>query len=38
VRELATPIDPRAHAARLAELAGLVFSRWADLIGNRGAG
>jgi GMP synthase (glutamine-hydrolysing) len=37
VRELAAPIDPGANATRLAELAGLVFGRWADLVapGNR---
>lgn len=32
VRELTTPIDPTTHAPRLAELAGLVFGRWADLL------
>jgi GMP synthase (glutamine-hydrolysing) len=30
VRELEAPIDARANAARLAELAGLVFGRWAE--------
>lgn len=29
IRELAAPIDPDANAARLAELAALVFGRWA---------
>ena len=33
VRELAAPIDPHAHAARLAQLAALVFGRWAARIG-----
>lgn len=32
VRELTAPIDPRAHAERLTELAGLVFGRWCDLV------
>lgn len=36
VRELPAPIDPYAHAARLAELAQLVFGRWADLIRRGG--
>ncbi|MEK7408008.1 MAG: gamma-glutamyl-gamma-aminobutyrate hydrolase family protein [Acidobacteriota bacterium] len=30
VGELGSPIDPRANTARLAELAALVFGRWAD--------
>jgi GMP synthase-like glutamine amidotransferase len=37
VRELPAPVDPYAHAARLAELAQLVFGRWADLIRRGGA-
>jgi GMP synthase (glutamine-hydrolysing) len=32
VRELPAAIDPHAHAARLAEVADLVFGRWADMI------
>ncbi|HZT30808.1 MAG TPA: type 1 glutamine amidotransferase [Bryobacteraceae bacterium] len=32
VRELATPIDPQCHAARLAELSAIVFGRWCDLL------
>jgi GMP synthase (glutamine-hydrolysing) len=35
IREVPSPIDPHAHAAHLAELAGLVFSRWADLLDPR---
>jgi GMP synthase-like glutamine amidotransferase len=31
MRELAAPIDPSRNAPRLAELAGLVFGRWAKL-------
>jgi GMP synthase-like glutamine amidotransferase len=33
VRELSEPIDARANAARLRELAGTVFSRWCGLLG-----
>jgi GMP synthase-like glutamine amidotransferase len=32
VHELDAPIDPHANAARLAELSGLVFGRWCDLL------
>ncbi len=32
VRELATPIDPRQNAARLALLSSVVFGRWCDLL------
>jgi GMP synthase-like glutamine amidotransferase len=32
IRELATPIDPRQNAARLAVLSSLVFGRWCDLL------
>jgi GMP synthase (glutamine-hydrolysing) len=32
VRELSAPIDPKANAPRLRELAALVFTRWADLL------
>jgi GMP synthase (glutamine-hydrolysing) len=35
LRESRSPIDPHAHASRLAELAGLVFSRWAGLLAPR---
>ena len=37
VRELPAPIDPYAHAAQLAELAHLVFGRWADMVRLGGA-
>ena len=33
LRQVRSPIDPHAHAGRLAELAGQVFSRWAGLLG-----
>jgi len=32
VRELAAPLDPHCNAARLRELSGQVFGRWADLL------
>ena len=32
VRELTSPIDPTANAARLAELSALIFGRWAALV------
>ena len=32
LREAAGPIDPHAHAARLAEIAGAVFDRWCGLL------
>jgi GMP synthase (glutamine-hydrolysing) len=32
VRELATPLNPRQNAARLAVLSSLVFGRWCDLL------
>lgn len=35
LREVATPIDPEAHAGRLAELAGVVFGRWCELVDGR---
>jgi GMP synthase (glutamine-hydrolysing) len=38
VRELSAPIDPSANAARLAELSGLVFDRWAGLVAEAAAG
>jgi GMP synthase-like glutamine amidotransferase len=31
-RELTTPVDPYAHAARQKELAGIVFDRWCTLL------
>lgn len=35
VRELPAPIDPHLNARRLAELARLVFGRWAELAASR---
>jgi GMP synthase-like glutamine amidotransferase len=32
LREVTTPIDPNAHAARQRDLAGHVFGRWAELV------
>lgn len=32
LREITTPIDPNAHAARLKELAGQIFGRWCELV------
>jgi GMP synthase-like glutamine amidotransferase len=32
IRELATPIDPRQKAARMAVLSSVVFGRWCDLL------
>jgi len=32
LREAAAPIDPYAHSARLAEVAGMVFDRWCGLL------
>ena len=32
LREVTTPIDPEANAGRLAELAGVVFGRWCELV------
>ncbi len=35
VREVATPVDPHAHAQRLKELAAQVFGRWCSLARDR---
>ena len=37
VRELTAPIDPAAHSARLAELAAIIFGRWAALVAEHAA-
>jgi GMP synthase (glutamine-hydrolysing) len=34
-REAREPIDPYAHCARNAELAGIIFGRWCDVISRR---
>src|SRR5260370_4239319 len=35
LREVTTPIDPETNAARLAELARVVFGRWCELVRGR---
>jgi GMP synthase (glutamine-hydrolysing) len=35
LREVTTRIDPEANAARLAELAGMVFGRWCEMVRTR---